>query len=53
MIKAGTGRHCLDLPVELLVKFHRTFGVLIAGNPGYLGIHAPILPGVLLIPLEL
>lgn len=42
MIKAGMWQAGtrLDLPVELLVKFHRTFGVLIAGNPGYLGIHA-------------
>lgn len=42
MIKAGMWQAGtrLDLTVELLVKFHRTFGALIAGNLGYLGIHA-------------
>ena len=60
MIKAGMWQAGtrLDLPVELLVKFHRTFGVLITGNLGYLGIHATgcswrAAPGVLLTLLEL
>ena len=56
MIKAGMWQAGtrLDLTVELLVKFHRTFGALIAGiHAATLGFMQLAAPGVLLTLLEL
>lgn len=56
MIKAGMWQAGtrLDLTVELLAKFHRAFGALIAGaHAATLGFMQLAAPGVLLTLLEL